>query len=193
VGGLAGALITANMDRSPNKGRIMFFGAIGTGVFLVLFSFSGFFVALLMTALVGMMSMIFVTVNNTVITSTIPDNVRGRVSSVMMMTFGLMPLGAVPASIAAESIGVRGVTAIGAVLLVLSVALTYAVFPQFRRLETPARQQPPWMNDGPDADTGPGPKPAETQGGVRPFSAASGPRLSSSSPSSSSSSSSSSE
>jgi MFS family permease len=143
VGGLAGALITANMDRTPNKGRVMLVGAMGTGFFLLAFSYSNFPTALAMTALIGMMSMIFVTVNNTVITATIPDEVRGRVSSVMMMTFGLMPLGAVPASIAAEFVGVRLVSAIGAMLLMATVAVAFLVFPQFRRLESPVRTQHP--------------------------------------------------
>jgi hypothetical protein len=52
-----------------------------------------------------------------------------------MMTFGLMPLGAVPASIAAESIGTPAVVAIGGGLLMASVALAYAIFPQFRSLD----------------------------------------------------------
>jgi fumarate reductase subunit D len=88
-----------------------------------------------MIAMVGLTSMIFMTVNNTVITSIIPDEVRGRVSSVLMMTFGLMPLGVVPATLAAESLGTPVVTAIGAVLLMVTVAAAYLLFPQFRRLD----------------------------------------------------------
>ena len=85
--------------------------------------------------------MMFMTINNTMITSIIPDSVRGRVSSVLMMTFGLMPLGVVPASIAAEAIGVEAVTAIGGALLIVSVLVTYAVFPQFRTLDRTVRAQ----------------------------------------------------
>jgi|CXWL01.1.fsa_nt_gi MFS family permease len=141
VGGLTGTLITANLDRSPRKGWVMLMAAIATGVFLAAFSFSIFGVALAMIALVGLSSMIFMTVNNTMITSLIPDNVRGRVSSVLMMTFGLMPLGVVPASILADTIGVRAVTAIGGGLLIVSVLITYAIFPQFRRLDTAVTSQ----------------------------------------------------
>jgi hypothetical protein len=94
-----------------------------------------------MIALVGLTSMVFTTVNNTMIQSVLPDHVRGRVSSVFMMTFGLMPLGVVPASIAADAIGVETVTAIGGVLLIVSVLICYAVFPQFRRLDDTVRIQ----------------------------------------------------
>ncbi|HEY8171901.1 MAG TPA: MFS transporter [Dehalococcoidia bacterium] len=140
VGGLAGALMVANMDRYPFKGRVMLLGAIGTGVFLMAFALSPTFaVALPMLALVGVGSMVFTTVNNTVITSVIPDGVRGRVMSVLMMSFGLMPLGAVPASIAAEYIGTPAVVAIGGGLLIGFVALAYVLFPQFRTLDSAIR------------------------------------------------------
>lgn len=136
VGGLAGGLLVANMDRYPHKGRIMLVGAMATGVFLAAFALAPFFeTALPMIAGVGLAMMVFTTVNNTVVTSVIPDHVRGRVMSVMMMSFGLMPLGAVPASILAESVGTPAVVAAGAALLMVSVAAAYALFPQFRSLD----------------------------------------------------------
>lgn len=142
VGGLVGGLMVANMDRYPRKGRIMFLAAMGTGVFLIAFAMSPTFgVALPMLAMVGLTSMIFMTVNNTVITSVIPDNVRGRVMSVLMMSFGLMPLGAVPASIAAAYIGTPAVVAIGGVLMMASVAAFYALYPQFRQLDGVIRSE----------------------------------------------------
>jgi MFS family permease len=136
VGGLMGGLIVANMDRHPRKGRIMFWSAMFTGVFLVGFALSPWFaLAMPMLLVVGLGSMIFQTVNNTVVTSIIPDNVRGRVMSVVMMSFGLMPLGAVPASIAAEYIGVEVVVAIGGVMMMTTVAAFFALYPQFRTLD----------------------------------------------------------
>lgn len=136
VGGLAGALLVANMDRYPYKGRVMLLMAMATGLFLIAFALSpAFGIALPMLILVGGASMIFMTVNNTVITSVIPDHMRGRVMSVMMMSFGLMPFGAVPASIAAAYIGTPAVVAIGGGILMALVALAYALFPQFRTLD----------------------------------------------------------
>ena len=140
VGGLAGGLLVANMDNYPFKGRVMLLGAVAMGVFLIGFALSPMFsVALPMMIMVGLASMIYTTVNNTVITSVIPDHVRGRVMSVMMMSFGLMPFGAVPASIAAEYIGTPAVVAIGGGLLIASVAVAYGAFPQFRSLDRAIR------------------------------------------------------
>jgi predicted MFS family arabinose efflux permease len=142
VGGLAGGLLVANMDNYPHKGRVMLGAAIVSGIFLVAFALSPFFVvALPMLIFVGLAQMVFMTVNNTVITSVIPDNVRGRVMSVLMMSFGLMPFGAVPAGILADSFGVPPVVAVGGVLLIVSVIATYLLFPQFRTLDRTIRIQ----------------------------------------------------
>jgi MFS family permease len=142
VGGLAGGLVVANMDRHPRKGGVLFMAAMAAGVFLIAFALSPIFgVALPMLAMVGFCSMIFMTVNNTVMMSVIPDNVRGRVMSVMMMTFGLMPLGAVPASIAASYIGTPAVVAIGGVLMMASVSAIFAFYPRFRQLDSVIRTE----------------------------------------------------
>ncbi len=136
VGGLIGGLMVANMDGYPRKGRMMFLASMVTGTFLIAFALSPIFgVALVPLAIVGLSSMVFMTVNNTVVTSVIPDEVRGRVMSVMMMSFGLMPFGAVPASIAAAYIGTPAVVALGGGLLMLTVMAFYALYPQFREID----------------------------------------------------------
>ena len=136
VGGLIGALIIANLDSYPKKGRLLLGGALGFGGFLALFAIAPwFYLALAFLALIGFGSMVFMTVNNTSIQLIIPDEMRGRVMSVMMMTFGLTPLGAVPAGIAAESVGVRPVVAVGAVLCVAAVLALFMLIPAFRSLD----------------------------------------------------------
>ena len=60
---------------------------------------------------------------------------RGRVMSVMMMTFGLMPLGAVPAGVAAESIGVRPVVAIAGTLCIAAMLVLFFSLSAFRRMD----------------------------------------------------------
>lgn len=136
VGGLTGALVVANLDAYPRKGRLLVGGALGFGGFLALFALSPWFlVALPLIGAIGFCSMVVMTVNNTAIQLVIPDEVRGRVMSVMMMTFGLMPLGAVPAGIAAESIGAPPVVATGAVLFIISVLIIFMVMPAFRNID----------------------------------------------------------
>lgn len=136
VGGLIGAMFIANMDSYPKKTRLLVGGAFAFGGFLFLFALSpAFWMGLLMVAFIGLGSMIVMTVNNTSIQLVIPDEVRGRVMSVMMMTFGLMPLGAVPAGIAAQNIGVRPVAATGGILCVVAMLVIFLSMSAFRRMD----------------------------------------------------------
>lgn len=135
-GGLVGALIVANLDAYPRKGRLMLGGALAFGGFVALFALSPWFsLALVFIAAIGFTSMVSMTVNNTAIQLIIPDEMRGRVMSVMMMTFGLMPLGAVPAGVAAESVGAPPVVAVSALLFIGSSLLMFAVVPALRSLD----------------------------------------------------------
>jgi hypothetical protein len=55
--------------------------------------------------------------------------------SVMMMTFGLMPLGSVPAGILAEQVGAPPVVAISAGLFIVTALLIFGTIPAFRSLD----------------------------------------------------------
>jgi hypothetical protein len=61
---------------------------------------------------------------------------RGRVMSLMMMTFGVTPLGTLPVSWLAEEYGVRWAVGGGGVALVLFAVLLYALSRTFRSLDT---------------------------------------------------------
>ena len=65
------------------------------------------------------------TLNQAMIMEEVEDEYRGRVMSVFMMNFGLMPLGVLPAGILAERTG--GQFAIG-VLAALLILFTMAVW-----------------------------------------------------------------
>jgi MFS family permease len=136
IGGLMGAFVVANLDDQDRKGTLMVRTALAFGALLLLFALSPWFgLALGLMAAIGFVSMTFMMVNNTAIQMVIPDEVRGRVMSVMMMTFGLMPLGAVPAGIAAQSIGAPPVVAAGAVLFIISTLGIFAAAPSLRNLD----------------------------------------------------------
>ncbi len=154
VGGMAGAFFVANLGSYPKKTRLLLGGALAFGGFLVLFALTPWFLlALVFIALLGFGSMVVTTVNNTAIQLVIPHEVRGRVMSVMMMTFGLMPLGSVPAGIMAERVGAPPVVAVSAGLFVASVLLVFLTIPAFRSL---------------DSEIAAGQKRMEAQGGGRP-------------------------
>jgi len=59
---------------------------------------------------------------------------RGRIVSMAMMTFGLMPLSAVPFGALAEGIGTADSLGIAGLLLCLFVIGFFFVFPKFRKV-----------------------------------------------------------
>jgi MFS family permease len=136
AGGLLGGFVVANLDSYRRKGTLMLGTALIFGALLFVFALSPWYgLALGLMAVMGFVSMTFTTVNNTAIQMVIPDEVRGRVMSVMMMTFGLMPLGAVPAGIAAQSLGAPPVVAVGAVLFIISTVVIFVATPSLRTLD----------------------------------------------------------
>jgi predicted MFS family arabinose efflux permease len=165
-GGLAGGIAVANLDDYRQKGRLMVGAALVFGVLLFLLALSPWFsLALALMTAIGFASMVFATVNNTAIQMVIPDDVRGRVMSVMMMTFGLMPLGAVPAGIAAQSIGAPPVVAVCAILFLLTTIGIFAVTPALRALDR-------GMEEGRERETARRAAPAPVESGSMPTPAA---------------------
>lgn len=93
LGGLIGALLTASLDGAPHKGRIMLIGALLQGGAFIAFALTPVFpVALVLLAAGNIGGMLFMTTNNSVIQTRVPEEYRGRVMAVLMMSFGVMPL-----------------------------------------------------------------------------------------------------
>ncbi|MGH2603828.1 MAG: MFS transporter, partial [Dehalococcoidia bacterium] len=108
IGGLAGAVVAANLGSMRRPGWLMMASMVLFGAFITFFALSpGFGLALGLILIAEMFAMVGMTVNNTIIQSTIPDAVRGRVMSLMMMTFGITPLGTLPAGWVAREYDVR--------------------------------------------------------------------------------------
>ena len=134
VGGLLGAVVSIQMDRYPFKGRIMASAGLWMSALLLAFALAPSFnlaVVILMAAFTG--GMLFQTTNRTVLQALLPDHVRGRVMSVMLMSFGLMPLGVLPLTLAADAVGIRTAMSIFAIIAIAAIA---AVFTLSRHLRT---------------------------------------------------------
>lgn len=126
VGALAGALAMASLSSVPHKGALSVSLAIFFGLSLFLFSMSrSFDLSLAFLAAVGIGSMGYASLNNTLLlTNTRPD-MRGRVMSFNIMTFGLTPLGVLPMGALAEVIGAPWAVGGGGIIVVLgTIALT---------------------------------------------------------------------
>jgi predicted MFS family arabinose efflux permease len=105
------------------------------GAALVVFSFSrSLWLALPALYLVGMGSMLVAASTNTVLQSIVPDELRGRVASLYVMSFlGISPLGALASGWVAERVGPPATLA-GCGILALAAAAAYASqYPKIRR------------------------------------------------------------
>ena len=72
--------------------------------------------------------------NTVLVQHAIDDEVRGRVMGAYMLTWGLMPLGALPMGMAANRIGTPQAIAVGAMISTFLVAVVAVTSPALRRL-----------------------------------------------------------
>ena len=136
LGGVAGTMLIAM--RAPNAGRqrVMVGSALLFGATLALAAFSPWFGAALALVFVGhACSATFTALNNTAIQILIPDDVRGRVSSLMMMSFSVPMFGTFPVSAAAEEVGAPVAVGASAALAVLFALCFYLSSRDLRSLD----------------------------------------------------------
>lgn len=124
VGSLAGSIFIASLGKW-NRGLLIIIGCFMSCFGLLLIAAFPFYIAAVFIMIIlGLGDAIRRTLNQTLILEIVEDQYRGRVMSVFMMIFGLMPLGVVPGGLAIELLGGQAAIAILAVgLLVVSVVL----------------------------------------------------------------------
>jgi MFS family permease len=136
TGGVSGAVLVAWHSRATRRLRAMMASMVGLGVFLVVFTASPWYLLALPAIFVaGLFANFFTALNNTAIQVLIPDEVRGRVSSFLMMSFSLPLLGTLPLSAVAEVYGADRAVAGAAVLAVLIAFLFYAASAELRKMD----------------------------------------------------------
>ncbi|MEP6872712.1 MAG: MFS transporter [Anaerolineaceae bacterium] len=141
VGGILGSVYVAWKGTTPKKLRLMMVSLLAFGGTLFLFALSPWFLLALPVVLISdVFASIFNTVNNTAIQVLIPDAVRGRVMSLMMMTFGLTPLGTVPISAAAQAWGAPVAVAGASALTIVIAVMIYLLSGALRSIDQTAAQ-----------------------------------------------------
>ena len=141
IGGVAGSFYVAWQADSTERVRRMMVSMLGFGSFLLLFSLTPYFwSALGLVFIANACGSVFGTLNNTAIQMIIPDAVRGRISSFLMMSFSLPLLGTLPMSAVAEGYGAPVAVAIASVLAVVVALVFYASSPALRAMDTTVRE-----------------------------------------------------
>jgi len=136
IGALVGSLIVASMGDFQHKGRVLLGAAVGFGLMIALFANSTFVpVSLVLLALLGMASTAYMAMNQTLVQTRISDEIRGRVMGIYMMSWGLMPLGTLPAGFLGDVIGVPMTLTLGGLIMVGCALLISFLVPELRRLK----------------------------------------------------------
>lgn len=143
VGGMIGAIFSASISDYPYRGRMMMIGAASMTICFAAFATTSlwlpipasfiFAIGLLVLGNIGAMA--FQVTNNTVIQARVPDEYRGRVMAVMMMSFGTMPLGVVPVTMAADAWGAPAAIIVAQLVGLGVVGIIFGVSGQLRGLK----------------------------------------------------------
>jgi MFS family permease len=136
MGGVAGSLYLAWHANSEKRIRRMMITMVGFGTFLLCFSITPWFwTALGFVFLANACASVYGTLNNTAIQMIVPDEVRGRISSFLMMSFSLPLLGTLPMSAVAEVYGASMAVGVGSVLAILVALAFYMLSASLRGMD----------------------------------------------------------
>ena len=137
-GAVAGALVVASLTNYRYKGRVLLISGLGFGATLTLFGLvanaNTFVPSLLVLVLTGAFGTAYMALNQALMLTITPPEMRGRVAGLFMMTFGLQPLGAMPIGILIDTAGAPPVIAcFGGATLVFFIIVTIFM-PRIRSL-----------------------------------------------------------
>ena len=124
VGSLAGSLFIASITRW-HRGLLLLGGGFAAGLALITTSaIPIFFVAAPFMLMLGLGDSANRSLNQTLVMENMDAEYRGRVMSLWMMKFGLMPLGILPISIIAEQFGPQAsFTCMGVAIIIITLLI----------------------------------------------------------------------
>ena len=118
IGALAGSLMLASMTRTVKRGKFLIAISLGWGIGIACFSQAGtYFIAMPLLLIVGLTNALFMSLSMTLLQTYVTSEMRGRMMSIVMMSFGAMPLSVVPFAALAEKIGTPNALTISGIIL----------------------------------------------------------------------------
>jgi len=140
AGAVTGSVYVATRANDAARLRLMMNSVVAFGTLLASFAFCPWFApAAALIFFANIFVSIFGTLNNASIQLLIPDNVRGRISSFIMMSFSVSMLGVLPVSAAAEAFGAPLAVGAAAALTVIVALLFYLLSSRLRGLDAQVR------------------------------------------------------
>jgi MFS transporter, DHA1 family, staphyloferrin A biosynthesis exporter len=132
-----GSIYVAQLPEQPARLRLMTLTLVGLALFFAAFALSPWFLlAILLALAANACATAFTAVNNVSIQMLVPDEVRGRVSSFMLMSFSVTPLGTLPMAWVAEHYGAPVAVAGASGLMLVVVAVFVLLSRTLRQLDS---------------------------------------------------------
>ena len=149
VGGVLGGLFTASLGKFEKRGILQLVSMFLFGAGVVLFSFmNNLWAGAIVLIITGFSQMVFMTINQTLLQTNIPDELRGRVTSIYMLNQGLVPLGTVVAAIGADVIGDQQIVFIMGITCAVLAILIAICAPQVRNMRLVGAADKHYQGDG---------------------------------------------
>lgn len=136
IGGILGAVWVAVTKNTYGHLKRMMISVIAFGVTLFFFAISpSFLLGLLLAFLANAFMSVFNTLNNTSIQLLIPDHVRGRITSFLMMSFSFPLLGTLPLAAIAEAYGAPFAVGLASILVIVISVFFLALSTELRQMD----------------------------------------------------------
>lgn len=135
IGAVIGALaIALRASRIRARGKLMLAGGLAFGILLILFSASrSLALSLVLLALAGCAMIVNNALTNTLLQTSVPDHLRGRVMGFYSFVFvGMAPFGAFLFGVVAEQVGVPATIAAGGAIVAVAVTIAGWMVPSIR-------------------------------------------------------------
>ena len=147
IGSLAGTFTVASLGRYRHKGLVLLISGVAMGIMLILFGWSEqLWLTLLILVGAGFPQMFTMSMTQTLLQMSVPDEYRGRVMSIYMLDRALAPLGAAFAGGLGRLYTAPGAVMIGGAITVFLSILALLFLPRVRN----------WRDEDAVAYAGPG-------------------------------------
>jgi MFS family permease len=131
LGAIVGSLLAAYLSERPDKSRMQFAAGLLFGLSLTAFALSGsYFLSLGLLVIVGFASQGYLTINRILVMQNTERHLYGRVMSIYMMTWSLVPAVVLPIGIIVDRVGVSATVATSGILLVTVLVAAAVTFPK---------------------------------------------------------------
>ncbi|MEX1158364.1 MAG: MFS transporter [Thermomicrobiales bacterium] len=134
LGSVAGALSVARYRKLATWPGVQIITAVGFAATVLLFAIApSVLLATLLLFGAGLMSAAYMAINQTVLQLKVDDDVRGRVLSIYLLTWGMLPLGQLPLGALADRFGAPSATVIACAVALGCVGLLALRYPSLRK------------------------------------------------------------